>query len=258
MGRKILVINRLCTECSVPSTMGQLMLINRLQIRWLPCGLTLLNQGKPLAYLENLCMLSCTCKWLWSKWRRPRDLFSSQSQIFQWDSICQKTWLWKAPEEWSTLGQDFTERWQTTCCFISLSDSWHCDTAAWSTIISHQTNKTVLSSSGMQRGILILKHSPLQLLFVFSNPNLPVTLPSGSVWPQFEENADMFMELNSTSSTVISTPKKERLDAIIADLFSARTLQLRADSPPGSKKLSWHFSKLIIFIHLPLLWNVFL
>ena len=91
----------------------------------------------------------------------------------------------------------------------------------------------------MQRGILILKHSPLQLLFVFSNPNLPVTLPSGSVWPQFEENYDMFMELNSASSTVISTPRKEKLHSIITDLFSARTLQLRADSPPQSKKLGF-------------------
>lgn len=69
----------------------------------------------------------------------------------------------------------------------------------------------------------------------FSNPNLPTPIGSGLVWPQFDESNNMFMELNSENLTVISTPRKDKMDAIIEDLYTARQMQLVADGPPKSK-----------------------
>jgi len=64
------------------------------------------------------------------------------------------------------------------------------------------------------------------------NPNLPTPIGSGLVWPQFDESNNMFMELNSENLTVISTPRKDKMDAIIEDLYTARQMQLVADGPP--------------------------
>ena len=69
----------------------------------------------------------------------------------------------------------------------------------------------------------------------FSNPNLPTPMSSGMVWPQFDESNNMFMELNSENLTVISTPRKDKMDAIIEDLYTARQMQFVADGPPKSK-----------------------
>ena len=67
-------------------------------------------------------------------------------------------------------------------------------------------------------------------LSCFRDPNKPVALPSGiPEWAQYDTVSNNFMELNSNGTKVITTPHKERLEKVIANIFSAKNKQSRAD-----------------------------
>ena len=66
--------------------------------------------------------------------------------------------------------------------------------------------------------------------FICRNPNQPVALPNRiPAWPQYDTVTNYFMELNSVSTKVITTPHKERLEKIVNLLFQARSIQTESD-----------------------------
>ncbi|KAF6017037.1 hypothetical protein EB796_024658 [Bugula neritina] len=62
------------------------------------------------------------------------------------------------------------------------------------------------------------------------NPNYPVALPEGTpTWPEFTADTNQFLELNSKTMKVITTPNKERLDKLTGSLQQSVKLQRDAD-----------------------------
>ena len=64
----------------------------------------------------------------------------------------------------------------------------------------------------------------------YRDPNKPISLPNRiPEWPQYDKVSNKFMELNSNSTKVMTTPYKERLDKVIANIISAKHKQMKAD-----------------------------
>ena len=95
--------------------------------------------------------------------------------------------------------------------------------------ISHYFKTLFKIAEHHNYGLVLLK----KCLF-YRNPNQPVALPNGiPEWPQFDTDSSKFIELNSNSTKVITTPHMERLESVLEDIFTARSAQVLADNLPG-------------------------
>jgi len=67
-----------------------------------------------------------------------------------------------------------------------------------------------------------------------------VALPEGTpTWPEFTADTNQFLELNSKTMKVITTPNKERLDKLTGSLQQAVKLQRDADQSPVSTGINY-------------------